>query len=108
MTFTFTEEEVKRMLEWAGVAACEGQLAPGDDELIKRMSLAVAKDFSDMTNFEKIENFLSKLGIQIGVRSEADKLASFVYEKEGKDALTIPVNTDYKTAIQQILDYENS
>lgn len=108
MTFTFTEEEVKRMLNWAGVAEHEDLLEPGDDELIKRMSLAVAKDFSDMTNFEKIMDFLLKTGIQISFRSEVDNSTCFLFKKNGKDTLTISENADYKTAIQHILDYENS
>ena len=108
MTFTFTKEEVERMLDWAGVAACEGQLATGDDELIKRMTLAVAKDFSDMTNSERIMDFLMKANLPICIHCKGDEPNCYMFEKEGEDALLIPEDTDYVTAIQQILNYENS
>ena len=106
MTFTFTKEEVERMLQWAGVADCEGQLATGDDELIKRMSLAVAKDFSDMTNSERIMDFLTKANLPICIRCEYQKPNCYVFEKEGKDDLLIPEDTEFTNAVHQIMHYE--
>lgn len=107
MTYTFTEDEVKRILQWAYVADNENQLSPVDDELIKRIALAVAKDFSDMTNSERIMDFLMKAKLPICIQCENQKPNCYLFRKEGKEDLLIPEDTDYVEAIQKILNYMN-
>lgn len=100
MQYTFNEDEIKLMLEWASVFANEIRLSDDDKELINKMNKITSKSFDEMTNEEKVWDFLCKCDYSRG----SDGHNHILY-KEGKEEKRIPYDMPYNEAVKEIVHY---
>lgn len=109
MTYTFTEEEIKRFIDWGGVYDFELSFTVDDRKLFKKLVKATSKSFDEMTNYEKIEKFMIDSGYQLTLRvlaTDIDNNAEyFVLRKEEKEEKLLKTDTDYTTAVKEIVNY---
>lgn len=106
MTYTFTEEEIRRFYEWSGVYENELGLDAADKQLVKKLGQVLQKPFEDMTNEEKIMQFLLDNNYPIAITSPANDLNRYwLLRKEGKEQKLIDINTDFKKAVKEIVNY---
>lgn len=106
MTYTFTEEEIRRFYEWSGVYEFELGLEEKDKQLVKKLGQVLQKPFEDMTNEEKIQQFSSDNNYPIAIISPAGDMNSYwLLQREGKEDKMIDLNADFKKAVKEIVNY---
>jgi hypothetical protein len=106
MTYTFTEEEIRRFYDWAGVYDFELGLNDADKLLVKKLGQVLQKPFEDMTNEEKVQQFLQDNDYPMATTSPAGETNWYwLLQKEGKEDKLIDTNTDFITAIKEIVNY---
>lgn len=106
MTYTFTEEEIRRFYQWSGVYECELGLDEADQQLVKKLGQVLQKPFEDMTNEEKIQQFLLDNHYPIAITSPANDPNSYwLLRAEGKEEKLIDLNADFKKAVKEIVNY---
>lgn len=106
MTYTFTKEEIERFYQWSGVYEFELGLDEVDKQLVKKLGQVLQKPFEDMTNEEKIQQFLSDNDYPIAITSPANDLNSYwLLQREGKEEKLIDINADFKKAVKEIVNY---
>lgn len=105
MQYTFTEKELECFLNWSEPAALELGLDDFEKELRNKLCKILYKSFDEMTNSEKIYDFVVKCGYPIAVD---DKF--YYLRKEGKEEKRISYDMNYKEAVKEIVMYfmENS
>lgn len=106
MTYTFTKEEIERFYQWSGVYDFELGLDEVDKLLVKKLGQVLQKPFEDMTNEEKIQQFLLDNHYQFAITSPANDLNSYwLLRREGKEEKLIDINADFKKAVKEIVNY---
>lgn len=106
MTYTFTEEEIRRFYDWSGVYDFELGLNEEDKLLVKKLGQVLQKPFEDMTNEEKVQQFLLDNHYPISTTSPAGESNWYwSLRKEGKEEKLIDVKTDFKKAVKEIVNY---
>ena len=106
MTYTFTEEEIRRFYEWSGVYENELGLDAADKQLVKKLGQVLQKPFEDMTNKEKTMQFLLDNHYPIAIISPVGDMNRYWrLRKEGKEQKLIEINTDFKKAVKDIVNY---
>lgn len=106
MTYTFTEEEIRRFYDWSGVYDFELGLSEYDKLLVKKLGQVLQKPFEDMTNEEKIQQFMLDNHYPIASTCPAGTTNwCWLLRREGKEDKTIDINTDFKTAVKEIVNY---
>jgi len=100
MTYTFDEKEIQCFLDWAWPAACEIGLSEFEVKLRDKLRKILWKSFDEMSNSEKIEDFLIKCDYSFSSDGE-----SYYLRKEGKEEKLISYEMNYKEAIKEIVNY---
>lgn len=106
MTYTFTEEEIRRFADWAGVYEFELGLNDYDKLLVKKLEQVLKKPFEDMTNEERVNQFLIDSHYPIATTCPAGTTNWYwLLRKEGKEEKLIDVNTEFTKAVKEIVNY---
>ena len=106
MTYTFTEEEIRRFYEWSGVYEFELGLTEADKLLVKKLGQVLQKPFEDMTNEEKVNQFLIDNHYPIATTCPAGETNWYwLLRKEGKEEKLIDVKTDFAKVVKEIVNY---
>ncbi|MCQ2088383.1 MAG: hypothetical protein MJZ37_10040 [Bacilli bacterium] len=101
MLYTFTEKELKCFLDWAWPAECEIGLTEFEVELRDKLRKILWKTFDEMSNSEKIDNFL----MTYDYHSFSSDGEYYYLRKDGKEEKLIPYEMDYKDAMKEIVKY---
>lgn len=104
MLYTFTEEELECFLSWAWPAECEIGLSEFEVKLRDKLSKILNKTFDEMSNSEKIRDFLIKCDYPCVTSCNSSGMYHLLYKK-GKEDKLIPYEMDYKEAIKEIVNY---
>lgn len=100
MLYTFTEKELECFINWAWPAECEIGLNEFEVQLRDKLRKILNKTFDEMTNSEKIHDFMWKCGYRVCCNGE-----DFILYKEGKEEKRISYDMDYKEAVKEIVMY---
>lgn len=108
MTYTFTEDEIKMFLNWAMYAEGEraNGLDPEETALVKKLDKIIKPTFDEMSNEEKISQFITDSGYPWTWTCPSDDTRTyFILEREGKEEKLVPTDLEYKKAVKEIVNY---
>lgn len=107
MQYTFSQEELEIIREWASIANIETGVNDEAERLLKRIDCALAKPYDEMTVQERFEQFLLQNGFPLCHAWPARSNHMFYkFERSGKENLMIKADgMDFIAAINQVLDF---